>query len=145
MYDFVNFNQGGYNISGPAYSGSMAMVSTNDTVYEETTIMVVTDVISENTWLYDVDLLSSGIAAFGPNSFFIYSTNENYMQWLIEIGNVANQSFAGGNYEPASTPSLFIGDGDYSTLWMGNYSNSVTLTASNETGFSLNLTSISFG
>lgn len=34
----------------------------------------------------------------------------------MELGNVANQSFAGANYNMSSSPVIYLGNGDYSAL-----------------------------
>ncbi len=62
---------------------------------------------------------------------------EVYVPMLIEVGQIANQSFAGGVYNPIN-PQIFVGDGDYTTLFTGNQSNQITAgSQTNQTGYFL--------
>lgn len=36
--------------------------------------------------------------------------------WCIEVGQVADQSFAGRPYDPESEPKLYIGEGNYTEI-----------------------------
>jgi hypothetical protein len=45
---------------------------------------------------------------------------------MIEVGNVANQTFTGGSYTEGSS-SLYMGTGNYSKLYSFNNSNSISL------------------
>lgn len=63
--------------------------------------------------------IAGGAISFGPQSDLLRSVmNPDTMvaKWLVEVGFVADQSFGGQTYDAAQTASLYIGDGDYSTL-----------------------------
>jgi len=43
--------------------------------------------------------------------------NLKKVQWAIEIGNVADQSYTGVKYNKTSQPILYLGPGDYSNIF----------------------------
>jgi hypothetical protein len=94
------------------------------------------EMIYENAWQYNVIQPSSGAIAFGLNSQWISSMVKETSKmsfWSIEVGNVADQSFAGGSYN-SSGPQLFMGPGNYSKLYTYDDTDSITLyTTENDT------------
>lgn len=74
----------------------------------------------------------------------------NLTQWAVELGNVTDLSFAGSTAPGNSTPTIVLGSGDYSTIFTGNETNSVSLPSFNyykdaAHGFTFELESLSFG
>ena len=58
----------------------------------------------------------------GPDSSYMNwlnsnATNQTDVAWAIDMGQLLNQSFAGANFTGNSTPSMFIGNGDWSSVF----------------------------
>jgi hypothetical protein len=88
--------------------------------------MLDSDYIQDSYWLYNVPNVTTGVLSFSPNNTFFNATNVT--EWLIEIGQVADQSFAGGNYIATDESSLYIGQGNYTSLLTGNENNTDSFT-----------------
>jgi hypothetical protein len=116
----------GYNTDGNTYLIDLTLTAMPLGVPPTTALTKVNAVLDVNTdsWLYGISS-SSGYLGFGYGSDWMASQ----AMWSIELGYCANQSFTDPNGLPyvASTPSLYIGAGDYSTIFTGDAGNSVTL------------------
>lgn len=74
--------------------------------------------ITNDAWNYGYPV-SSGMVSLGPGSTTVidlFDADTNLSGVSIESGPVANQSFAGGS-DVMITPKVFVGGGDYSTIY----------------------------
>lgn len=81
------------------------------------------DSVSEDVWLYDWSE-KYGTLAFAYTSQFMWAIRDSndLTKWFVEIGIVADQTFAHGQ-SPSNTDNvvrLYIGDGEYTTLFPTN-------------------------
>lgn len=77
--------------------------------------------IYNSTWLYNAINEPSGIVPFGVESSLLMDlwanqTTETVIPYWVEIGQVADQSFAGMPYIDNTVAGLYVGPGNYSTL-----------------------------
>ncbi len=109
------------------------------------------NLISKDIFLYNVQNIPSGAIGFGYSSGLMVSQAQNNITpWLIEVGNVTDLTFAGSTAPNSAVSTVVVGPGDYSTLFTGNETNSVTLPSFNfykdaSQGFTFQLDSIFFG
>lgn len=111
------------------------MQSTNGTQHSATGTVVKVSEIDNSTWLYGVQSgVGAGQVSFSPSnpSSILNVNGDSILKWSIDVGQVADQSFAGRTYQK-SEPKLFIGNGNYSSITgpdCSAYPNLCSITAS---------------
>jgi len=86
--------------------------------------------ITQDAWSYNLPI-GAGNAAFGINSTAIGNinpTSDGTSGLLLETGPVTDQTFASGSAIDATKQLLYVGGGDYSTLFDATAANTLTLT-----------------
>jgi hypothetical protein len=98
------------------------------TLYSQTENINSVTSITTDAWTYGASTSSGAIAVSGEAFTITNSQQTSTSDLLIESGPVADQSFADGA-AVTNTPSVYIGGGDYSTLYPAT-SAELTLTPS---------------
>lgn len=70
--------------------------------------------------------------------------NNGKTEWLIEVAQFVRNSFGGGTFDGVTRPKLYIGAGNYSTLWPGDETNTLDKLPREVDG-SIWIESLSFG
>lgn len=138
--------QEGYTYSGNAYEGQVSINSNDSVLLTALASNIAVSEVTGNTWLYGVNPVAGGALSFGPQSQLLRSQmNVTTMvsKWLIEVGYVTDQTFGGGSYDSNTVSSLYIGEGDYSTL-IPVSAESLNLTSSEVDG-TYNIFKLGFG
>lgn len=140
--DFTSLTQGGYTFSGSVFQNTLSLYLSNLTEAgtEQSFNISFATTVTGDAWMYNIETGAQG--ALGMNAYSQAMVAPLYGQeFLIILGNVANQTFAGGSYTEAD-PTLIAGDGDYSTYFTASSRNTVAL---NWTANANAVTNISFG
>ena len=113
--NFENVVQGGYMTSGRVVSGDVELfaLAGGTTKTQETNII---SSIADDAWNYNTAVKSGSISLSIESQTITDGALAGSSALLLETGPVTNQNFAGGA-APSSTPKLYIGSGDYSTLF----------------------------
>ena len=112
---FTDSVQSGYTTSGNTYRGDITFTLFDTTAYSQTDNINSVTRITTDAWTYGASTSSGAIAVSGEAFTITNSQVTSASNLLIESGPVADQSFAGGT--TVTTPSVYIGGGDYSTLY----------------------------
>ena len=114
--DFAGNMQGGWTTDGRIVTGTVA---TTDTAAGSTTMtqpVYTVRSITESAWNYNVQNMGAGSLSLAAGSPTITGTESSGLSgFALETGPVTDQSFAGGS--AAITPNLYIGQGDYSSIF----------------------------
>lgn len=143
-----SFSWSGYDTVPAAYylGASQTVEDRNGNMTSSTSKLYTIGQVNENKWLYNVDTNAAGSIGLGTDSPFLNLLNnitDFTTPWLIDMGQIADQSFAGGSYDSTSKPKLYIGDGDYTTLFPQESANITLYTYSNTAD--QYLTGVAFG
>ena len=108
----------GYEFEGANASTKLIVTTTNGTEFTTVGQVYQVSAINQDNWLYNI---SSGVGG-GQVSLSLHDQstplnldNSNQLKFSIEVGQVANQSFAGRPFVQAD-PKIYIGEGDYSLV-----------------------------
>jgi hypothetical protein len=139
---------GGYTTSGNNIRASLSMTDVSDTEFSTNLNMHAVEEISGNAWQYNTIGQASGSLAFGLGSQWIDAMEDSttgVSQWCIQVGQVADQSYAGdSNYVYAGNSStLYMGPGSFKNIWTGTSKDSITLYTNEDNTY--NMFSIAFG
>ena len=114
--DFAGDMQGGYTCDGRIVTGSVGLTTSAAGLSVETQEVYTVRSIAESAWNYNVLGMGSGSISLAAGSPTIVNTAESGLSgFALETGPVTDQSFAGGS--AAITPNLYIGQGDYSSIF----------------------------
>jgi hypothetical protein len=106
-----------------------------------TQVYTVTE-ITDDAWNYGIPM-SQGTVSVGRGSPITTGLQvDTKSGFLLETGPVIDQSFAGG--ASSGVPTLYIGGGDYSTLFDSTAANTISLTP-DETDNSFGIDYVGFG
>lgn len=114
------YSGGGYETSGQMYR-SLLKISAYDDDEEETvtlkshSFLMVADNITQDAWLYDYRGAAGSLSFAYANEFMSSMKNTETLitKWFLQMGSVADQSFASGGHDKVEGALLYIGDGDY--------------------------------
>lgn len=135
MADFVkNFtfeselgSFGGYSGSGSVFNNSLYfydIYNTTTGVFENYNVSMITE-IAADYWNYNSPTVMQGNLGLAPNGTLMM--NETYgEQFLLEIGQIWDQSFAGGYFYDIY-PEITVGNGDYTYLWYYDPADTMTI------------------
>ena len=127
---------GGFVTDGRVIYGDWSLLMANQTQAAPFSSFVFTvSEITDDAWLYNMNS-GSGSMSLSINSTFISQTSaQGAGGFVIDMGPVTDQSFAGGS--APGTGSLYAGGGDYSTLFSNTAKQTVSLTPDGEGAYKL--------
>lgn len=110
--NYLNLQQGGFQTDGRIVTGAVALATTTG-FSNSTQATYVAETITEDAWNYGISTGAGSISLGMTSPSMNLQTTKSF---LLESGAVTSQTFAGGQ-APMATPNLYIGAGDYTTLF----------------------------
>jgi hypothetical protein len=141
-YDY--HSQGGFETSGRIVYGEFAIMCANSTLSTpENNFVFTVENILEDAWSLNKPTGSGSLTVALDSTVISTSAVDGTSGFLLETGPVTDQSFVGGSAIDTTKQLLYIGGGDYSTLF--DETAKTTLTLSPEADGTIAFESMGFG